>query len=367
MGEVRVLARLMKAILKEKPNLKFCVSTYTESGQELARDTFKDARSIFYFPLDISFPLKRFFQSFRPDGIVMVETEIWPIFLSYCGRYQVPIILTNGRISEKSHRRYRKFKSSLAKLFDIYKRFAMQSNDDAARIIDIGANAENVIVTGNIKHDLSENDDTTARRQKVRRDLGVKDDEVFLIAASTRPGEEEAICQALKNLRLFPEKIKVMIAPRHLERLEEVVTILSQHHIKYKKYSDLSIVDSAAQAILMDKMGYLADIFYGADISFVGGTLADLGGHNLMEPVAAGVPVLFGPSIYNVKDAAAKILAANLGRMINDVAELSDTINGFVDGAVQFDSGIIKLGNGQKNAKSAASHTARMIFEEFKL
>jgi len=367
MGEVRVLARLIKALEKERPQLKFCISTYTQTGQESARDIFKDTLAIFYFPLDTTFSMNRFFQRFRPDGIIIVETEIWPTFLSNCGRNEIPVVLTNGRLSEKSHHRYRRFKRSLTKLFSVYKRFAMQSEIDAERIIDIGADPDKVVITGNIKHDLVDDRDAATRRREIRRALDIEDDDFFFIAASTRPGEEEAICQALKKVNIFPEKMKALVAPRHLERLEEVISIFSKHQITYKKYSRLPADESTTDLILMDKMGHLADIFYGADIAFVGGTVADLGGHNLMEPVAAGVPVLFGPSIYNVKDASENIIAANLGRMINDARELSETLNGFAKGEIRFGMSGLKSDINESDSESAAARTARIIIQELNL
>lgn len=367
MGEVRVLKRLMDTLLATKPSLRFCISTYTGTGQKLAEEIFQKAEAIFYFPLDSSLPVKRFFNRFQPDGIVTVETEIWPVFLSNCGRLKIPVIMTNGRISEKSFKRYRWFRKSLTRLFMVYGRFVMQSEDDARRIIDIGADRGKVIVAGNIKHDIFSASDNGKRRHKERSKLAIAPDEILFVAASTRPGEEEIICRTMRRLSSVPGKIKLLIAPRHLERLPEVQKILDSHGFAYISYSEIGSGEATADVILMDQMGYLAELFYGADITFVGGTLADLGGHNLMEPVAAGVPVLFGSSVFNVRAAADKILSQNLGMMITGEDELVDALQRVVNRDIHFSKIDELKADENTDSVSAAEQTARIIIEDFRL
>jgi len=369
MGEVRVLARLIDALRDIRPNIRFCISTYTKTGLALAHRLFPQAEAVFYFPLDCYFPLKRLFGHLRPDGIVMVETEIWPYFLDFCRRKNIPLVLTNGRLSDRSFRWYKVFRRSLAPLLRTYGKFAMRTEADARRIISIGAEPERVVVTGNIKHDFVNVSDAKAKRAEVRRSLGIPDDKLFLIAASTRPGEEEIICRALKAVSRFPDEITVLLAPRHLERLDEVFATLKKHEYSYALYSRIKLrAEFPEPVIIMDRMGILVELFYGADLAFVGGTLGDLGGHNVMEPVTAGAPVLFGPSVFNVKEAADKILEKKQGLMVQNADELAEAIEQFAKGDLQFrmEDNVSESGY-EDSEDSIARKTARIIIRELGL
>ncbi len=360
-GEIKVLERLIMALKKTDNKFEYCVSTYTRTGQELARTVFSDARAVFYFPLDCYFPLRRLFNKFKPDGIVIVETEIWPYFLSFCRIKDIPIILANGRLSEKSQRRYRIFKIALKGLFSIYRKFVVQTDTDAKRMEAIGANPDKIIIGGNIKHDSNNIDEQGNSRKTVRGKLDIDNDATFFIAASTRTGEEEQICKALKQIKRFPRNVKTLIAPRHLERISEVKDILNSFDYSFILYSELNERKQAPdEIILMDRMGVLADLFYGANIAFVGGTLADIGGHNIMEPVLAGTPVLFGPSLNNVRDASEQILANNWGAMIRNGENLTEMLEQFVNGNLKFEKYAA-------NNKSVADMTAEIIVREFGL
>jgi len=360
-GEVRVLERLVRSIKSLRPEITFTVSTYTRTGQALARDIFNDANAIFFFPIDSGRPLKRFFSGFHPDGVVIVETEIWPYFLDLCREKGIPVVLANGRLTEQSTKYYRLFRSALRRVFGAYKSFIMQTEADGRRIIAIGAAPDRVVVRGNIKYDPNPDIDMAKKRAEIRSQMGLSENQFLLVAASTRPGEEAIICDALKKISAFPEQLTVMIAPRHLERIDDVIGILRQARFEYMPFSQLEgNSDIKTPVILMDKIGLLADILYGADVAFVGGTLADLGGHNIMEPVLAGVPVLFGPSIYNVKDAAESIIEHQQGMMIHNANQMAEAINRFIDGSLQFNK---KTASGS----SVADRTAEIIIRELGL
>jgi 3-deoxy-D-manno-octulosonic-acid transferase len=361
MGEVRVLERLIKAINEIRPDFHYCVSTYTRTGQGLAREVFAGADGVFYFPIDGYFPLRRFFKHFRPDGVVMVETEIWPYWLDFCHRRDIPMVLANGRLSAKSIGYYQTFRSALRPLLGVYRKFIMQTEADAERIISIGADPGRTMALGNIKYDLNQEVDIEAKRSEVRRQLGLPDDRLFMIAASTRPGEEEIILKALGKTSVFPENLSFLLAPRHLERLDEVIEVIESAGLTYVLHSDLKPGQSPESPIvLMDKMGLLAEIFFGADLAFVGGTLADLGGHNIMEPVLAGVPVLFGPSVYNVADAAEQVVQEKQGLMIHTADDLAQAIDDFAGRALIFQKP-------DHSGPSVAERTAKIIVKELGL
>ncbi|MDD4052996.1 MAG: glycosyltransferase N-terminal domain-containing protein, partial [candidate division Zixibacteria bacterium] len=311
--------------------------------------------------LDAYFTWRRLFGTFHPLGIVMVETEVWPYFLQFCLNHDVPIVLANGRVSEKSYKRYRLVRRSLARVLRAYKRYLMQTPDDAARIIGMGAEADRVVVAGNIKHDAAATGEPKPSRGDIRRRLQVDDAALLFIAASTRPGEEEIIMQALDRVPGFPHKVCCLLAPRHLERLDEVKAVIEHSQRDFELYSSFEAgTGRKTSLILMDKMGVLAGLFYGADLAFVGGTLADVGGHNVMEPVVAGVPVLFGPSLTNVRQAADDILAQNMGMMVTDAASIAEAINRFASGKLRFRK---YSGNGS----TVAADSAAVIIQEMKL
>ena len=360
-GEVRVLQKLIDAVRKIRPNVRYCVSTYTTAGHKLAGELFPEAEAVIYFPLDCYFPLKRFLRSFNPAGVVFVETEIWPYFLDCCRRMGTPVILANGRISLRSAKWYTVFRSGLRPVLGSYRRLVMQTDTDRERIVAMGADPRRVTVLGNMKYDAADAVDVGAKRREVRQRLNIPEGKILLAAASTRPGEEEILCRALRGSSCFPERMVVLIAPRHLERLDEVTHILNDHDCPFTPFSRREAGEGGpTPVILMDQMGLLAELFYGADLAFVGGTLVDLGGHNIMEPALAGVPVLFGPSIFNVQEAAERIIREKLGMMVADGDQLSSAIKGFVDGSLSFE----KL---RKSESSVAEQTARVIIEEFGL
>lgn len=360
-GEVQVLRKLFTAVQAERPDTEFCISTYTRTGQALARELFPEAAAVFFFPLDARVVWKRFFGVFHPRGVIMVETEVWPYFLQFCARRVIPVVLANGRVSAKSFKRYRLVRRALKTVLRPYRRFLMQTTDDAARIIAMGADGSRVAVTGNVKHDAVNGDGAARTRGHIRRLLRVDDAARLFIAASTRPGEEDIILQALAGVTGFPGRFRCLLAPRHLERLDEVKTILERRGLTYELYGALEAGRGAsAPVILMDKMGVLAGLFAGADIAFVGGTLADLGGHNVMEPVVAGVPVLFGPSLANVRQAADEILAGHMGMMVTDATTLAEALNRFVAGKLKFQ-------RYDGNGSTVAADSAGVIIREFGL
>ncbi|MCK5126333.1 MAG: hypothetical protein KAR42_08755 [candidate division Zixibacteria bacterium] len=355
-GEVGVLERIVSAIKNINPEFNYVISTYTKTGQELAINKFPDAKAVFYFPLDCYFPLRRIFARFNPKGIVIVETEIWPYFLTFCKKYNVPVILANGRLSGKSTSQYRHFRGPLSKAFAVYRKFLMQSDKDAERIESIGADASIISVLGNVKYDSDDNEDNSVKRASVREKLGLRNTDTFFLAASTRPGEEEIICEAIREFG----DLKVLIAPRHLERLDEVKEILDSHNLPYCLYSEKKSFQGRERLILMDKMGILKELFYGADISFVGGTLTDIGGHNLMEPVLAGGPVIFGSSVFNVAEVSEKILASNWGAQVANANDIKAIIQKIKDGSAGFESL-----SGQ--TESVSNKTAEIIIKELGL
>ena len=360
-GEVRVLARLMMALKTLRPQQRFCVSTYTSTGRRLARELLPEAEAVFLFPLDGAIPLRRLFRHFHPVGVVMVETEIWPYFLDYCRRRALPVILANGRVSERSFRRYYYFRHWLAPLLTVYRRLAMQTAADADRVIKLGAAADRVIVTGNIKHDAEGIEDRHLRRREIRRQMQIPEGTILFVAASTRPGEEDIVAQALTATGMDGEHLVCLMAPRHLERLDEVKGVLEAQGYQFDLFSDIeSGSERRSRVILMDKMGLLAGLFYGADLAFVGGTLADVGGHNVMEPVVAGVPVLFGPSLHNVREAADAIVNQDQGMVVNNGAELADAIRRFHSGALRFRTMAT-------NGTQVADKTAALIVQDLGL
>jgi 3-deoxy-D-manno-octulosonic-acid transferase len=366
MGEVRVLAKLAEAVGKIRPDLKWCISTYTRTGRELAQKLFPDAEAVFFFPLDAGRPLKKLFRFFHPAAVIMVETEIWPYFLSFCRRRELPVVLANGRLSEKSFRRYRRFRPLMAGSLASYKTLIVQSSQDAERFRALGAPDGRISVAGNIKNDTSDPADLTVQKNQIRKRLKLGAEKKLFIAASTRPGEEEMIIKALEAIPDVYRRLVLLLAPRHLERLDEVAGLLEKQGLSFVLYSRLGEEAPLSPAIiLMDQMGLLTGLFPGADLAFVGGTLVDLGGHNIMEPVTAGVPVMFGPSVFNVRDAAEKVMHNRQGMMVQNVAELSGAVAAILDGRLKFNG--LPEKSVMVDKASATDITARLLIEVLKL
>ncbi|MBI4169303.1 MAG: 3-deoxy-D-manno-octulosonic acid transferase [Acidobacteria bacterium] len=329
-GEVRLALSLLRPLRQRFAGTPVCLTTGTATGRALAAAAAPgEARPdmIATLPLDLPGPMGRFLDRLRPRAVLIVETEIWPNLLRLCGRRGVPVILVNGRISPRAHARYRMVRRFLQAPLGAVGLFGMQSEEDARRIRDLGARADRVRVTGNLKFDLPVPEVAPAQ---ARRRIGLADGDAVLVAGSTAPGEEPAILQAFRALRDVHASVRLILAPRHPERFDEAESALRQAGLRVARFSRIggeaagaAPADVPYEALLLDTLGVLPEIYAAADLVFVGGSLVRRGGQNILEPAALGKPVLFGPHVDNFRAAATALTEAGGGFVARDGEELA--------------------------------------------
>jgi 3-deoxy-D-manno-octulosonic-acid transferase len=323
-GEVGVAATLINALDQVRPGLDIVLSTTTPHGQKLARSRLAGRARCIYFPLDFIFSSHRALQSIRPDIIVCLETELWPNFLGQAQRLGIPTVLLNGRISERSFRRYRRLRPLLAPMLRGFAALAMISDTDARRIVAIGAMVEKVMVTGSIKGaGLLERTDQ-ARVRDLRERLGLAPGQPVLVAGSIRGDELFWLPDAFAELARERADLVGVFAPRHLNRLGRLEEWFRRRHLGFQRYSELVDGGEARRAsvILVDRMGALFDLYGVADLVFCGGSLVPLGGQNILEPAAWGKAVFYGPHMDNFLEASQILEDAGCGVRVRDKDQL---------------------------------------------
>jgi 3-deoxy-D-manno-octulosonic-acid transferase len=327
-GEVRLALSLIRAWRERAPGRPITLTTGTPSGRELAAGAPAASRpdGLAALPFDLPGPLGRFLDRLRPSAVVIVETEIWPNLLRLCGRRGIPVLLVNGRISPRAFPRYRLLRPLLARVLPAVGLFAVQSEDEARRLRALGAPPDRVRVTGNLKFDLPE---PRAADGEVRRRLGLDGAPPLFVAGSTSGGEEAAAAAALAELRRVDSRARLVVAPRHPERFAEAERALRAAALRVVRWSALGSAPPPAaeswDAVLLDAMGVLPEVYAAADLVFVGGSLVRRGGQNLLEPAALGRPVLFGPHVENFAAAARALVEAGGGFPVRDAADLGRT------------------------------------------
>jgi 3-deoxy-D-manno-octulosonic-acid transferase len=358
MGEVKVLSIIVRELRKLNDALQLHITVMTETGYGRARELFSDYAEVSYLPLDYSSSIKRFLNTINPTGAVFIETEIWPNMVHELGRRGIPIFLANGRLSESSGRRYQWFKSGLRKIFSYYNILMVQSETDKTRYTEIGAAPDRMKVIGSLKFDAPVKILSTEKKASIKKKLPFKKSARLFIAGSTRIGEEELILDTYKKLLTDFENLRLILAPRHLHRLDDVRKIIENHRLPYVCYSEIRGHAKDVNILLIDKMGILNNLYAVSDIAFVGGTLVDIGGQNILEPVWVGVPVLYGLSIFNVKDSSEYILNGKYGAMVQNNNELYTKLQLFLRGAETYN-----IKHPDDSEPTRALQTARIILE----
>jgi 3-deoxy-D-manno-octulosonic-acid transferase len=327
-GETVAAKPLLKALKERYPDRPLVLSNMTETGRSVAVQLpYVDI--CLRFPFDYRFAMQRVLNSVRPAVVVIVETEIWPNFLAAAHALAIPTVLVNGRISDRSFGRYRRLRAFFGPLLARFSRICMQGEEDARRILAIGAPAAAVCSTGNLKFDLPPQVMTVRERAATRLLYHLADDSLVLVAGSTHPGEEAAVLTAYRQALAAGSPVVLVLVPRHPERAGEVAELVRREGFAVTRRSSLDAhVGSIAvgQVLLVDTVGELLGLYGIADLVFVGGSLVPVGGHNLLEPAATGVPVLFGPQMSNFREVAALVLAYGAGRQVGDGETLGAAI-----------------------------------------
>ena len=311
-GEVNVARPIAQKIKEDFPNCRLVVSTTTRSGQKFARTVFNHiATQVFYFPFDWKSTVRRSLRRIKPSVVLLMETEIWFNFIRETNKSHARIAIINGRLSEKSHKRYGHIKRFVRRTLGYLDFALMQGNADATRVMSLGLRASKVRVTGNLKFDHSLDEAETEMTVKFRERFGVTSDAPMVVAASTHAPEEEWLLQAFKEVWKTSDKHlpRLMIAPRHPERFDEVAEIIKKTGFTWARRSDAPKPDDLeSEVILLDSIGELRAAYPLAKIVFVGGSLLNHGGQSIFEPAAAGRAIVTGPYTANFEAAVKEFL-----------------------------------------------------------
>ena len=313
-GEVIALENLIKKTRETFPDYKIVVTTGTKTGQEIAQKKYAEiADFITYFPFDVTICVKSFLDKIRPTVVLIAETELWPTFSEYCKKRGISLYVINGRISDTTFKTYKYLKFFFKQIFKNYTEILTQSNEDKEKFIAIGAPKDRTSVMKNLKFDV--------KRAEADIDIG-KINNRIIIAGSTHKGEDEIVLDAFTNLKKEFNDIKLLLAPRHLTRLESVKELVEKTKLEYGQRS-LNDTFENKDIIILDTMGELGKMYQICDFAFIGGSFNKTGGHNPLEAVVYNKPVISGPSIHNFRDIYWILGRSSAGKVVKTPHELT--------------------------------------------
>lgn len=324
-GETRAAVPLVRALQQHYPGRPVLMTTMTPTGSAQVRALFGDQVAHCYVPYDLPGAVHRFLERTHPSLAIIMETELWPNLFRHCRARAIPLLVANVRMSEKSMTRYMKFPVLTRFTLDQVSLFGVQSETDAARLRTLGAPLERVRVTGSIKFEIDLPPGLTVAAAELRKRYG--SGRPVWLAASTRDGEEQGVLAAYRTLkRRFPNLLLVLV-PRHPERFASVARLCRGEGFAIAlRSAQPPALDPATDILVGDSMGELPLFYAAADVAFVGGSLVNSGGHNVLEASAAGVPVVFGPHMFNFADISRLTLERGAGRQVADVTGLAATV-----------------------------------------
>ena len=324
MGEVNAALPLIDALMQRHEHTPFVITTVTPTGSERVRRVYGDRVFNVYLPYDLPASIRRFLKRVRPRVSVVMETEIWPNLFLECAARDIPVILANARLSEKSFRGYGPVRPLARQAVASVRYIAAQSVTDAGRLRELGAEPDRLGVLGNLKYDMSVPPDLHEQAAAIRQTWG-KQRPVW-IAASTHEGEELPVLKAhTEVLRHFPDAL-LLIAPRHPERFKPVALACRNFGFVTRTRSEDGTASIDTQCFVVDTLGELLRFYATTDVAFVGGSFVPIGGHNVLEPAALGVPVVVGPKTFNFADITASLVEAHAAVQIDDSEQLGSAI-----------------------------------------
>lgn len=325
-GEVLLLRPLVREMARRRPGWEVVISTTTPTGLAVARRTFPELIT-FYAPFDFSWATRRAMGRIRPTVLALVELEVWPNLIRSAKRTGAKVAIINGRLSERSHRGYRRIRGPLARTLHRIDAVAAQDEDYARRFVDLGIPADRVSVTGSVKFDGLESDRDNPRTRGLRAELGLSAADLVFVAGSTMEGEEEAALAAYRAARKDHPRLRLILVPRHAERFDEVARRLEAEGETVVRRSEGPVPPAAGgktPIVLIDSIGELGAVWGLADVAFVGGSLLPgRGGQNMMEPAAYGASVLFGPHTANFRETVAQLLSRDAARRVSSPQDLA--------------------------------------------
>jgi len=326
-GEVQAVDPLVRHLKEHYPRLPLTITTSTPTGSERVRLLFSETVFHVYCPYDLPGAVQRFVDKVRPCLLIMIETEIWPNLLAICEQRGIPALLANGRLSARSARGYARLGGFSRRVFAGISAVAAQSRADADRFIELGVPEQRVHVSGSIKFDMRIPASVQEQVQVLRRAWG---DRPVWVAASTHEGEDEQVLAAHRMILEKAPLALLVLVPRHPERFGKVAALIQRRGFQMARRSRGQACDEQIQVFLGDTMGELLVFLGGADVAFVGGSLVRVGGHNMLEAAAQGVPVLFGPHVFNFSGIARLLRDREAGVMVQDSEALGRQVSAWL-------------------------------------
>jgi 3-deoxy-D-manno-octulosonic-acid transferase len=322
-GEVISLQNLVRELKTRHPDWTLCFSTLTSAGIAVAREKLKEPDAIFYLPLDFPGTVKRVLRALNPAVLVLAESELWPNLLRESRRRNTKILLINGRISEGSFKKYSDIRPIAKSLLRNVDRFLMQTAEDGRKLELLGVEPGRFEIAGNLKSEVRLPDFTPEEKKEFRSGLGIGETGKVIVAGSTRKGEEERLLRAFSKAKSIRPDLRLILAPRHIERAGEIERLASGLGLATERRTRPG---SAPRwdVLVLDTMGELARFYALCDAAFVGGSLVEWGGHNILEPAYYGRPVFFGPHMQNFAFLADSFIRAGGARIVRTDADLED-------------------------------------------
>ena len=333
-GEVNLSESLVREFLGNT-DLKVLITMMTDTGRAVAEGKYKDDKNVdlLYFPLDDFFKIREILSKINLKTLIIIETEIWPNLIKEASK-KAKVIFVNGRISDKSFKSYKRISFYLKRLFSRVDLFLMQTEEDSERIVGIGAPAEKVENFGNLKFDVKLTDFTEKQLIEIRKKLGLEKKKIF-VAGSTRNDEEEYILDAYDKMGDY----FLILVPRHIERTSDIEMRLLKNKYKYEKWSNMDMgVKKETQILLVDQMGVLRELYAICDVAFVGGTLVNIGGHSLIEPLYYRKAPIFGKYLQNVKEISKEIIQRKIGFKVETTQEFVQAVKKIEEKQVSLDN-----------------------------
>jgi len=376
-GETMAARPVLRALRSALPGCRIGLSVTTDTGFETAQGALKagEADAVFYFPIDIPWAARRALRAVRPDVFLTMETELWPNFLHLARRQGAHTFLVNGRVSDNLLKTWPRVGWIWSWMMANLDGALMRSQFDADRLRQLGtelrAGPERIEVMGDVKLDTppAQADDPVrqATRRQWREQLGIAPEALLWVAGSTHPGEETLMLQVYDRLRHELTGLRLVLAPRHIERATEVAQLVESAGFaaarRSQSLSQGGQIASGDAVILLDTVGELAQVYAAADLAFVGGSLIERGGHNLLEPVLHGVPVIFGPHVANFREAAALAQAGRVGQMVHDEAELDAAVRSWLTNEAERGAVVERARAALSPHSGAAARVAHLVAE----
>jgi 3-deoxy-D-manno-octulosonic-acid transferase len=323
-GEVQAAESMISALLDQYPEYSILMTTVTPTGAAHVSELFDGEVAHVYAPYDLPDVVARFMDRVQPQLAIVMETELWPNLFRTCRRKQIPLLLVNARLSDKSLQGYRRFSGLIGKTLEAVSQIAARTPLDAERFVALGADPDKVRVSGDLKFEQHLPAGLYEKAAQLRKEWG--EDRPVWIAGSTHEGEDELILEVFREVRKQSRDCLLVLVPRHPERFAAVAELCRQRGYRIVLRSERLPCEPDTEVFIGDSMGELLMFYAASDIAFVGGSLVDAGGHNMLEPAALGIPVVTGPHVTNFSAVCDLLLAAGGCRQVANAAELQDTV-----------------------------------------